>query len=1301
MTRWAAVPLAVALLAAACSGGESQSQSEPEPLEESEPVITDTVDCEGIVRTFVGRERAVPGDQVQLDVFPIAADGAFVDGTDCVTVRDDADGARMESAARVAATTERIVAVVVDPGRTDEDLARARQLTADVVAQYPDEQVALYALGPAEDAHAGGVQLLEEDLSWAVAADPEEVDQVWRTSRFAFQNSFLEKSSADEGWPEPRSADTPAFARAVFSVFDEASITDAELSVEHTHGLVLWVNGVEVLRSNMADEGDAPANTNPGLRSATVTVPAQTLISGTNVISADVYRSANGDPITVDVTLTASDPRQQPVAALAPSAVQPDLGTLAQLVPTAAPPGRLAEALDLVIEELEETHDDEAEALRAVVVVTPEAAPDLELGGRSDAVLVWMGAGDDPLGDIDLAIDAQEDDPVGHLVDRLNHVGASRLVVGVCGRGTGFEAEVEVGVVNLTTTLREPPPEDPGGECDPESAAQYEPAPPDHVAVVFSPEQRTTWTEHVAINDRTPFRAEVDLGNGWGPAPAELRLRGQTSIECDRKSYAVNLDSGHRRTLTDEVAADEFFLLSLCLDAGYVRTATMLDLLERMGLFPAGSRLVTLDLDGESAGVYLLTEPPDEALRDSEPALDGVVRRALDTSFQTSTATWSSTDRDDAVLGPYERTIELAEAAGADLLARLDEVLDVDSYLTWLAAMSATGNGDYVDEVFFAGVGTLRDGEVAPYWYPIAWDPDDLFTPCHFEDFQFRDPYGLATCAEARLDHALLGSDEGYAAYVAALDGVLAEITPPEFAAALGVTRARLDVLVDDEVAAAMPEIAELTALDTTKAAGFLEAVDREIGQLNSLYSARHADLGDGIAVWRAGGGGEAPLVAEFAPVAAAGAAVPVRVTATGPSGEADRSLSGTVTVRIGTIEASAPMRRGVAVANLLPGDVGEQEVAVNGEVVGTLAITKPADPLAEIVITERAVWGPGLVAVEGEVVVDTAGLLVVEPGTTLLMGSGAALEILGRLEMRGTHEQPILLTEQSDPWSGIRVLGEAAISHTFLTGGGSDSERHYGHSDSQPILFGGIGSVIGLDGVVIADSAGKATAVEGGTIDIANSVFTRTDTGGEFHNAVFNVTASWFLGFPTDEPEQTDDDDNDAIYLGPTRSPSAISDTVFIAGADDGIDHAGADVSIERVWIEAFRHECIATSVGGSVAVADSVLRGCEHGLELGYGSPSVVAEQVLVLGNDIGVRYGDEYEIEATGGLELNSVLLVGNTLSIEADPAAVTVAATVSDQSDESFDGVVVATPRLDADLVWRDGGLDPPGIITGWP
>ncbi|MDH3706959.1 MAG: CotH kinase family protein, partial [Acidimicrobiia bacterium] len=1199
MNRHRRAAALVAVLATMAAGCSSSSDQPAPPLNQATSASSTTADCDDIERTFVGRERPAPGGHVQLDVFAVTASGV-VDGTDCFTVRDDATGARVEAAARIEATPRRILGVVVDPGRNEAERDRAVAVVDALAAAQPDAQLSVYRWGGVDDPLAAPAVLVDSDSTWVVAADAGAVGDNWRDTLFELSGGFVEVEPGS-AWPEPVTPGEPVLGRLAFDLV-QPEIHDAELVVEHTQQARIWLNGVEI------GAGDAAIDTEAGVTRVRQTVDATTLRSGTNVLAVEMRGVDDGVDV-VEASLVGTDGQAVPVAPVVPvgpaAALPGDLGQL--VTPSTAPPGRLADALGSVVDDLEQTHDDETDALRALIVVAPNSpAPDVELDGRADAALVWIGDGDDP-GDFDLAVDADDDlsRTATTVVEHLDEVAAGRLVIGICGNGTGFDAEVEVGVVNLTTTLKAPPPEAAAAPCDPGTVAAYSPDPIERVELVLDDISRPEWQQRVADKDKAPFAASFLLGPDWAPVPAEVSLRGQSSLECERKSYEVNLEGGHRRAIADEAAFDEFFLVSLCLDEGYVRTHTMLDLLAQQGLFPPAFRLVRLDIDDQPAGVYLLVEPPDEALRDGQPQLDGVVRRALDSSFQQSSTVWSAVDRDDVVFDSYEAVIETAEAGGADLVDRVSDDLDLDAYLRWLAIMSATDNGDYVDEVFFAGVSRIDGNELAPYWTPMGWDPDDIFSPCHFDDFQFVDPSGLSTCAEARIDHALLASEAGYAAYVDALARVLEQLPPDDFAAALTRTRDRLAEVVDDETAAAMPELAELSGADTSTAAGLLAAVDAEVDRLDGSYRERHALLSAGI--------DDSPIltVEPALEVTApsrvlAGQRVPVLVRA-GAADDVDRRVDGrAVEVSLGDA-VEVLLGQGVAVAAV---EAATATLSVDGDPVGDVEVVDQPDRTVTGSLATDQRWGPdAVVLVGGDVVVEPASTLTIEPGTTVVVAPGANIEVLGSLTATGTSTQPVVVADADPraPWGGMRADGGSIdLDHTLVTGGGGDPSRAVGHSDSQPVVAAVSGGSVALRSSVIADSVGKALWIEGARLDVADSVITRTDTGGEVLEAAFAVTRSWFLDFPTADTTPVDDD-NDAFYVGTTTEPSTITDSVFIGGRDDGIDHAGADLVIERVWIEGFDHECLATSEGGSVSVSESVLTGCEQGIEIGYGTPTV----------------------------------------------------------------------------------------------
>ena len=104
----------------------------------------------------------------------------------------------------------------------------------------------------------------------------------------------------------------------------------------------------------------------------------------------------------------------------------------------------------------------------------------------------------------------------------------------------------------------------------------------------------------------------------------------------------------------------------------------------------------------------------------------------------------------------------------------------------------------------------------------------------------------------------------------------------------------------------------------------------------------------------------------------------------------------------------------------------------------------------------------------------------------------------------------------------------------------------------------------------------------------------------------------------------------------------------------DDGIDSGGSsggDVQIDNCHFEGIFHEAMALSSGGSVTknhdISNSTFKNNGQGIELGYSSPN---HQVLVTDcqfeeNMIGVRYGDNYDWEVSGHMELINCSFANN--------------------------------------------------------
>lgn len=307
---------------------------------------------------------------------------------------------------------------------------------------------------------------------------------------------------------------------------------------------------------------------------------------------------------------------------------------------------------------------------------------------------------------------------------------------------------------------------------------------------------------------------------------------------------------------------------------------------------------------------------------------------------------------------------------------------------------------------------------------------------------------------------------------------------------------------------------------------------------------------------------------------------------------------------------------------------------------------------MSGILSGEDLVWdSTAVIEIETEAVVPTGEELTVDPGTLVLLGYWARLIVEGEIHCRGTASNPVLFTSRvaGDPWGEIfHDYSSGEYEHVFLTGGGGDSTQAFGHSNSQPV-FAGNRAEIQLNHVCITDCPGKAFGLNSSVIEIDSSLITRCDTGGEFHSCVLTVRNTRFQDIPCGDSSSSDDD-NDALYIRGSYfngETSVISRCVFVTGEDDGIDQNGAYLNIEDCVIAGFRHEGIAASNHSTVDVFNTLVSDCEQAAESGYGTPSLRLNHCTLVNNDIGLRFGDEYNWGCLGDLEAINTVSVNNRL------------------------------------------------------
>jgi hypothetical protein len=359
-------------------------------------------------------------------------------------------------------------------------------------------------------------------------------------------------------------------------------------------------------------------------------------------------------------------------------------------------------------------------------------------------------------------------------------------------------------------------------------------------------------------------------------------------------------------------------------------------------------------------------------------------------------------------------------------------------------------------------------------------------------------------------------------------------------------------------------------------------------------------------------------------------------------SNQAPVSARGTLTADLRAAQP-AQLYRGRGSVSLTAPSPGLLQVRV---MIGGLAAERtvttterPRRTMQGVLEAQDLVWDATHdIVLGGTVVVPKGAMLKVTAGVNVLGQAKTNIDVAGELLVEGTLEAPVLFTRAGpSPWGGIRVLpgGRATLRHALVTQGGGDSTRHFGHRiafmPSQPLLHASGGELLFEAGALV-DSRGKGFAgSESGNLVIRDTLISRVGQGGETNIAEVLLEKTHVLEIP-DGDGLIEGDDSDGVHLGASRlvdgkeRPCAIRDSVFAVIEDDAIDHAGAPLHVERVWIQDAYHEGVAASKGNRLTITDSVLTSCGQAIESGSGKPDVVVEHVLIAGCGVGLRWGDE---------------------------------------------------------------------------
>jgi hypothetical protein len=166
----------------------------------------------------------------------------------------------------------------------------------------------------------------------------------------------------------------------------------------------------------------------------------------------------------------------------------------------------------------------------------------------------------------------------------------------------------------------------------------------------------------------------------------------------------------------------------------------------------------------------------------------------------------------------------------------------------------------------------------------------------------------------------------------------------------------------------------------------------------------------------------------------------------------------------------------------------------------------------------ENLLWdSTSVIFIESNIRVPEGLTLTIEPGAIVLLGSLVEILVEGNIICGGDGIPVQFLPSNSlEPWGEIdhRPGSVANYKNVFFVGGGGNPARAFGHSNSQPVL-GGWQCSLTADHIVIMDCPGKAFGLSQSEAQIAHSLITRCDTGGEFTESLVDISYSHILDIP------------------------------------------------------------------------------------------------------------------------------------------------------------------------------------------
>ena len=231
------------------------------------------------------------------------------------------------------------------------------------------------------------------------------------------------------------------------------------------------------------------------------------------------------------------------------------------------------------------------------------------------------------------------------------------------------------------------------------------------------------------------------------PQQAVLKLRGRGSLRREGAFPNYNISLLGKGEFAPGIRMDQFYLVNMAYDPRQWKLAFSYRVLQQLGLFPSHFQFVHLTVNGDNQGMFLLVEPPEEAIRRTHPDSVNLYRRRASNQYDKE---WTRAVPDvNAALRRFQSLNEMPLSGdSAPGSAEFAEAIDLPTYYRWLAINTLFGNGDTLDELFLFE--RREETNFPGKLHLMAWDFDDIRKPSR--EGSLEDPL-LYSCMDAFEEH--------------------------------------------------------------------------------------------------------------------------------------------------------------------------------------------------------------------------------------------------------------------------------------------------------------------------------------------------------------------------------------------------------------------------------------------------------------------------------------------------------------------------------------------------------------------